>query len=64
MWPIVAPILMVAITTVVFYGFLRFRQPAEISIVVLAGVAIDALWSRRQARLAVPDKTHPLAHAP
>jgi hypothetical protein len=64
MWPIVAPILMVAITTVVFYGFLRFRQPAEISIVVLAGVAIDALWSRRQDRRAVPDKTQPLAHAP
>ncbi|MEA2420849.1 MAG: hypothetical protein QOE60_3055 [Thermoleophilaceae bacterium] len=63
MWPIAAPIVMVAITTVVFYGFLRFRQPAEISIVVLTGVAIDALWSRRQARVPVPDKT-PLAHAP
>jgi 4-amino-4-deoxy-L-arabinose transferase-like glycosyltransferase len=63
MWPIVAPILMVAITTVVFYGFLRFRQPAEISIVVLAGVAIDALWGRRQARHAARDKTQPLAHA-
>jgi len=62
MWPIVAPILMVAITTVVFYGFLRFRQPAEISIVVLAGVALDALWSRRSAPR--PDKTQPLAHAP
>jgi 4-amino-4-deoxy-L-arabinose transferase-like glycosyltransferase len=64
MWPIVAPILMVAITTVVFYGFLRFRQPAEISIVLLAGVAIDALWGRSQARRTVRDKTQPLAHAP
>lgn len=64
LWPIVVPIVMVAITTAVFYGFLRFRQPAEISIVVLTGVAIDALWSRRQGRRAVPDKTQPLAHAP
>jgi hypothetical protein len=48
----------------VFYGFLRFRQPAEISIVVLAGVAIDALWSRRHDRRDVTDKTQPLAHAP
>jgi 4-amino-4-deoxy-L-arabinose transferase-like glycosyltransferase len=62
-WTILAPILMVAITTIVFYGFLRFRQPAEISIVVLAGVAIDALWSRREARRGLADKTQPLAHA-
>jgi 4-amino-4-deoxy-L-arabinose transferase-like glycosyltransferase len=40
-WPILVPVFMVSITAVVFYGFMRFRQAAEISIVVLAGTALD-----------------------
>jgi 4-amino-4-deoxy-L-arabinose transferase-like glycosyltransferase len=38
---------LVSITGVLFWGNPRFRRPAEIVIVVLAGVAIDALVSRR-----------------
>lgn len=46
-WLIVSPAIMVSITAIVFFGFLRFRHPAEISLVVLAGIAVDALLRRR-----------------
>ena len=29
------------------YGNLRFREPADVAVVVLAGVGLDALWRRR-----------------
>jgi 4-amino-4-deoxy-L-arabinose transferase-like glycosyltransferase len=45
-WLVMAPVLMVCFTMVLIYGFLRFRHPAEISLVVLAGVAVDRIWSR------------------
>jgi 4-amino-4-deoxy-L-arabinose transferase-like glycosyltransferase len=38
---------LVSVTGVLFWGNPRFRRPAEIVIVVLAGVAIDALLGRR-----------------
>jgi hypothetical protein len=34
----------------VTYGSNRFRAPAETSLVVLAAIAIDALWQRWSAR--------------
>ena len=40
------PILVVAITTVVFYGGHRIRASAEPAIVVLAACAIEQWWSR------------------
>jgi len=36
----------VLVTVALFYGLVRFRVPAEITIVVLAAVAIDAIVSR------------------
>jgi 4-amino-4-deoxy-L-arabinose transferase-like glycosyltransferase len=50
LWPLLAPVVMVIVTAALFYGFLRFRQPAEISLVVLAGVALDGLAARLGAR--------------
>ena len=38
---------LVTLTGVLFWGNPRFRRPAEIVLVVLAGVAIDALLARR-----------------
>jgi hypothetical protein len=35
----------VSVTMLLIYGFLRFRQPAEISLVVLAAVALERLWT-------------------
>jgi 4-amino-4-deoxy-L-arabinose transferase-like glycosyltransferase len=52
LWPLLAPVVMVIVTAAAFYGYLRFRQPAEISLVVLAAVALDAL-----ARRASPEPT-------
>ncbi|HEY2635807.1 MAG TPA: hypothetical protein VGI54_00345, partial [Solirubrobacteraceae bacterium] len=48
-WIIVTPLLLACVQAVIVYGFLRFRHPAEISLVVLAGVGLEALWRRRTA---------------
>lgn len=49
-WPLLAPVVVVTLISALFYGLLRFRVPAEVSLVVLAGVAL-AEW---QARRTVP----------
>lgn len=41
-WPLVAMAVLVTITAVYAYGITRFRIPAEVAIIVLAGVALDA----------------------
>jgi 4-amino-4-deoxy-L-arabinose transferase-like glycosyltransferase len=48
--PFVAMITLVAGTAVLFWGNPRFRRPAEIAIVVLAAVALDALATKRPRR--------------
>jgi hypothetical protein len=45
--PLLALPVMVTGTAALFWGDPRFRRPAEIAIVVLAAVAIDALLARR-----------------
>jgi 4-amino-4-deoxy-L-arabinose transferase-like glycosyltransferase len=45
-FPLVAGVINVAVTVVLFYGSTRFRAPAEPSLVLLAAVAGDALFSR------------------
>jgi 4-amino-4-deoxy-L-arabinose transferase-like glycosyltransferase len=47
--PFAAPVLMVAVTAAYAYGVVRFRVPAEVVALALAGVAIDALLPRRRA---------------
>ncbi|MGQ0824141.1 MAG: ArnT family glycosyltransferase [Actinomycetota bacterium] len=46
--PLVAPAAMATLVAAMFYGHPRFRAPAEVGIVVLAAVGIDAYWSRRR----------------
>ena len=46
--PLVAMPVMVTFTAAVFWGDPRFRRPAEIAIVVLVAVAIDAFATRRR----------------
>ena len=46
--PLLAPIAIVTLIAVLFYGSLRFRVAAEVSLVVLAAVALDALIATRQ----------------
>jgi 4-amino-4-deoxy-L-arabinose transferase-like glycosyltransferase len=42
-----APFVLVLFVSVTSYGILRFRAPADVALVVLGGVAIDALLGRR-----------------
>ena len=44
--PLAAMPVLVTVTAVLFWGDPRFRRPAEVAIVVLAAVAIDALATR------------------
>ncbi len=44
--PLVAQFVLVTITAAVIYGLVRFRVPAEVSIVVLSAVAVDRLLDR------------------
>jgi predicted metalloprotease len=53
--PLVAQFVIVTVTAAAIYGITRFRVPAEVSLVVLAAVAFDGWWSRRD------DATRPVA---
>jgi 4-amino-4-deoxy-L-arabinose transferase-like glycosyltransferase len=48
-WPLASTAIIVTVTAAAFYGLVRFRVPAEVAIVVLAAVTIDALLRRRSA---------------
>ena len=47
-WILLAPFIIVAVTALTTYGNLRFREPAEIALVVLAAIAVDELARRRR----------------
>jgi 4-amino-4-deoxy-L-arabinose transferase-like glycosyltransferase len=45
--PLVSQFVIVAVTAAAIYGLVRFRIPAEVSLVVLAAVAVDGWLGRR-----------------
>jgi 4-amino-4-deoxy-L-arabinose transferase-like glycosyltransferase len=45
-WPLLVPVVLVTAITAVTYGIVRFRAEAEVSLVVLAAVGLEASWSR------------------
>ena len=45
-FPLVAPAALVVVTVAVFFGLVRYRAIAEVSLVVLAAVAVDAAIDR------------------
>jgi 4-amino-4-deoxy-L-arabinose transferase-like glycosyltransferase len=47
LFPILAPVAIVTLVAIIFYGSLRFRVAAEVSLVVLAAIGLDALVERR-----------------
>jgi 4-amino-4-deoxy-L-arabinose transferase-like glycosyltransferase len=49
-FPVLAPVAAVVIAVAFTYGQTRFRAPAEISLALLAGVALDAAVDRRARR--------------
>jgi hypothetical protein len=44
--PLVSQFVIVTVTAAAVYGITRFRIPAEVSVVVLAAVAVDHWWRR------------------
>jgi 4-amino-4-deoxy-L-arabinose transferase-like glycosyltransferase len=48
-WILLTPFVTVTVTALLAYGALRFRQSAELPLVVLAGIAIDRLFAARRA---------------
>jgi hypothetical protein len=44
--PLIAPVVVVTVIAAAFYGLVRFRTPAEVSLVVLGGAGADALLAR------------------
>jgi 4-amino-4-deoxy-L-arabinose transferase-like glycosyltransferase len=57
LWPLVAPFVFVTLITVVFYGNTRFRIPAEVALVALAGIGIGGLLDRWWPAPAEPAET-------
>lgn len=53
LWPLAATAVLVTVVTVAFYGIVRFRVPADVSMVVLAGLAVGAAVERRGGRRCV-----------
>lgn len=46
LWPLLSQFVIVTITAAVIYGLLRFRIPAEISLIVLAGAGLEGPLAR------------------
>ena len=60
--PLVAQFVVVVVTAAAIYGLVRFRIPAEVSLVVLAAVAVDGWWGRRHPSVdagTTPDEVRP-----
>jgi 4-amino-4-deoxy-L-arabinose transferase-like glycosyltransferase len=60
LFPLLVPIVITTLTAALFYGLVRFRVPAEVSLVVLGAVAIDALIARYVSRPRGLATVHPL----
>jgi hypothetical protein len=54
--PLLGQFLLVTLTAAAFYGKVRFRTPAEVSIVVLVAIALDA-WAGRRSRAGPPRRS-------
>jgi 4-amino-4-deoxy-L-arabinose transferase-like glycosyltransferase len=54
LWPLLSQVVIVTITAAAIYGLLRFRIAAEVSVIVLAAVGIDAALRRRTHPAPVP----------
>jgi hypothetical protein len=43
---------LVSVVAVLIYGEVRFREPAEVALVLLAAVGVDHLWQRTRSSAA------------
>jgi 4-amino-4-deoxy-L-arabinose transferase-like glycosyltransferase len=57
-WVLMTPFVLVSITAALIFGAVRFREPAELSLVILAALGSERLWTRhvhrRRGALASP----------
>jgi len=51
-WPLGSMFVLVSVVAVLIYGEVRFREPAEVALVLLAAVGVDHLWQRRRSSAA------------
>jgi hypothetical protein len=49
-WVLVTPFVLVSITAAVTFGAVRFREPAELSLVILAALGGERFWTRHLHR--------------
>jgi hypothetical protein len=49
-WILIASIVLISITAMLTYGNQRFREPADVALVVLAAVGLAVLSRRRPTR--------------
>lgn len=55
LWPLTSQLVIVTVTAAAVYGLVRFRIPAEVTVIVLAAVAVDALARRRRGARSPPE---------
>ena len=60
---LLAPLALAVVTTLIAFGYSRFRYAADVSLIVLAGVALDRALARRR-RAAPPASPPPTGAAP
>ena len=53
-WPVVSQYIGVSIVCVLIYGTIRFRTPADLMAMLLAGIALDRAWAWISAWYAAP----------
>jgi 4-amino-4-deoxy-L-arabinose transferase-like glycosyltransferase len=64
-FPLLAPVAIVSFVAAALYGLVRFRVPAEVSIVVLGAVALDTAMARfdpDNTNLGSPNQTDPTTY--
>lgn len=49
-WILISPFILVSVSAIIIYGDVRFREPAEPALVVLAAIGADHLWRRHTHR--------------
>jgi 4-amino-4-deoxy-L-arabinose transferase-like glycosyltransferase len=63
-WPLLVPVGLVTALAATTYGGTRFRAPAEVSIIVLAAVGLDAGWRSVSRRRTVRTEAPPVRPDP
>jgi 4-amino-4-deoxy-L-arabinose transferase-like glycosyltransferase len=58
-FPVLAPIATVVVTVVLLYSTVRFRAPADLSLALLAAVALDAAWVALMGSRSVEPEAQP-----